>query len=174
MVGGGTAEGSATSEVEPLLLLVEAAGCRIALRAELVEEVLEPHDGEDAGGGGHGPEPTHGGEERTVQWGELLGLPSARRTPLRVVLRTPAGRAGLAADRFLGIRRVPLAATDPRPTLLLSRAGRPACHLLCVEGRPVFLLDPGILVERPATPLAADPAPPGPEGHEGRSRDGDS
>jgi hypothetical protein len=142
-------------------MLFRTRGCLLALSLEAVEGVFElvPDSG------GHRARLPEGGSIPLIDWSSLTGVPVVEADPLStevVVVHTSVGLVGLPIERCLGARRVSLTASSPVPTLLVDGRGSPACLLLRIEGRPVFLLEPRALggaARLDAPKLAATPLP---------------
>jgi hypothetical protein len=140
-------------------MLFRTRGCLLALSLESIEGVfdlvLESGDNR-----ARMPE---GGSIPIVDWCSLTGVPIDDAEPPPgevVVVNTSAGLVGLPVERCLGARRVSLTASQPMPTLLVDGRGSPACLLLRIEGRPVFLLEPRVLggAARLEAPVLAAPS----------------
>jgi chemotaxis protein histidine kinase CheA len=126
------------------LMLFRARGCVLALSLDAVEGVFDLVPEAD-GARARVPE---GGSVPLVDWSSLTGVPvgAAEAAPGEVVVvATGTGVVGMAVERCLGARRVSLTASRPLPTRLVDGRGSPACLLLRVDGRPVFLLEPRVL-----------------------------
>lgn len=139
-------------------MLFRTRGCLLALSLEAIEGVfelvLDP--------GGNRARLPDGSSVPLVDWSSLTGVPvqDADPAPAEVaVVSTTGGLVALPIERCLGARRVSLTAALPVPTLLVDGRGSPACLLLRIEGRPVFLLEPRVLggAARLETPKVAVP-----------------
>lgn len=103
-------------------------------------------------------------EVETRTWSSIAGFDGAPRpasTTAKVVLRTPQGRIGLAIEKCLGVRDVSFQETTPIPTRIVDQNGRPLCHLLPLDGRAYFFLEPRALLNermstRPASTCSTD------------------
>jgi chemotaxis protein histidine kinase CheA len=125
-------------------MLFRTRDCVLALSLDAVEGVfplsLAP--------GGMRARLPEGGSVPLVDWSSLTSVPVAGDAPAPgevVVVATASGPVGLSVDRCLGTRRISLTATRPLPTRLVDGRGSPACLLLRIDGRPVFLLEPRAL-----------------------------
>ena len=130
------------------MLVVRADGCSLCLPIDAVVSVLE-----------HGAKTELPGEVRT--WSSITGLEPATgpgATTATVSLRTTAGIAGLKIEKCMGVREVSLRETAPIPTQFVDSSGSPLCHLLLIDGRPHFLLEPRALLEAKAATQQARPA----------------
>ena len=125
-------------------MLFRARGCVVALSLDAVEGVFESA----VEPGSHEARLPDGTAVPLVDWSSLTDTPVADGEPdptEAVVVATGAGAVGLAVERCLGTRRVSLAASRPIPTRLVDDRGAPACLLLRIDSRPIFLLEPRAL-----------------------------
>jgi hypothetical protein len=177
MVGGREGTGHPATAASTRLMLFRTRGCLLALSLEAVEGVFELV----LDSGGSRARLSDGSSVPLVDWSSLTGVPVAEgdAVPAEVaVVSTTGGLVGLPIERCLGARRVSLTAAWPVPTLLVDGRGSPACLLLRIEGRPVFLLEPRVLggaarlETRKVANAPAGGAPSAVPG--GTSRDGDA
>jgi chemotaxis protein histidine kinase CheA len=125
-------------------MLFRSRDCVLALSLDTVEGVFDLVAEAD-GARARLPE---GGSVPLVDWSSLTGVPVPSGAPAPgevVVVATGSGPVGLAVERCLGSRRVSLTSSRPVPTRLVDGRGAPACLLLRMDGRPVFLLEPRAL-----------------------------
>lgn len=125
-------------------MLFRTRGCVVAFSLDAVEGVfesaIEP--------GAQEARLPDGTAIPLVDWSSLSDTPVADGEPdptEAVVVATGAGAVAFAVERCLGTRRVSLAASRPIPTRLVDERGAPACLLLRIDSRPVFLLEPRAL-----------------------------
>ncbi len=121
------------------VLVVESNECSICIALDVVEGVHPLHTAPDD-------------LDRSVTWAKIVGNPehdaAMDSEGWIVVVRHGRSRVGLRVDRCVGIRGISLLARPPVPTRLLEPGGEPVCHLLEIDERIHFLLDPRALRSR--------------------------
>lgn len=125
------------------LMLVRADGCRVCLGLDSVEGLYEPADAAN----GEATLPIDGSRLPLVSWNEVAGIaPRSEEVPaLMLVVRTPSGRVGLAAQACLGVRDTAFASTPLLPTKLADESGECWCFVHLLDRLPHFVVDPRAL-----------------------------
>ena len=144
MNGWETSAGAGDGHGGNRLMLVIADGCRVGVGLESVEGIFEI-----APRGEPGTATLPDGESvPLVHWSEIAGVESPREaTAWMMLVRTPLGRVGLAADTCLGVRDGAFSGRSLLPTRLRGPDGEPWCFVHLLDRRAHFIVDPRAIGE---------------------------